>query len=86
MAMRETIQLLTDPLLCTVCRACLLACHLHHTGRFGTAESSVHLRYDADTSDLVIVIDGSCDLCENETVARCAEACVPAAITVAVVN
>ncbi len=86
MAMRETIRLLTDPTLCTACRACVLACHTHHTASFGAAESSVHIRYDPDTSELAIVIDGSCDLCEQEAEARCAHACAPAAITAVLAN
>lgn len=35
--------------LCTACRACELACHYHHTGKFGTTEHSVHISYQEDT-------------------------------------
>ena len=50
-------ELATNAALCTVCRACVIACHFHHTRLFGTTKSSVHIIYDADTADLVLQID-----------------------------
>lgn len=66
--------------LCTACRSCELACHYHHTGRFGTRRSSVHVSYDGDTSDMDISFDHSCDACVGEERPLCAEFCVPGAI------
>lgn len=74
-------ELIVDPTLCTVCRACVLACHFHHTRLFGTSESSIHITYDADTSDLVIQIDDTCDACVGESQHWCVQACVPGAVT-----
>jgi Fe-S-cluster-containing hydrogenase component 2 len=74
-------ELATNAALCTVCRACVIACHFHHTRLFGTTKSSVHIIYDADTADLVLQIDDTCDLCAGESQCFCVQACVPAAIT-----
>ncbi len=76
----EMIQIF--PALCTACRACVIACHFHHTRLFGTAQSSIHIRYDGDTADLTIEFDGTCDLCIGEKYRLCVKACVPNALQV----
>lgn len=78
--MDRTKDLTIDQALCTACYACLLACHYHHTGRFGISSSSVHVEYDADTSRLSISFDSTCDLCVGEDRQLCAYFCVPGAI------
>ena len=74
-------ELATNAALCTACRACVIACHFHHTRLFGTTESSIHITFDADTADLVLQIDDTCDLCADEDQPLCVQVCVPAAIT-----
>lgn len=74
-------ELVIDPARCTICRACVIACHFHHTRLFGTAESSIHIVHNADTADLALEIDDTCDLCAGESQSLCVQACIPAAIT-----
>lgn len=73
-------EITIQPALCTACRACVIACHFHHTRLFGTTQSSVHITYDADTADLAIRIDETCDLCAGEGYYLCVRACVPEAL------
>jgi len=77
------IELATDPGMCTACRACELACNQYHSGSFGTARSSIRIQYDPFSSQLVIVIDDTCDECSDQPQPLCAEACAPGAISVA---
>ena len=67
---------------CTACYACELACNHHHSGRFGTVNSSVHIDYDPKTSNIQIDLDDTCDYCRNEEIALCMSFCVPGAIRV----
>jgi Fe-S-cluster-containing dehydrogenase component len=69
-----------DAAACTACRACELACHYHHTGRFGTAASSVHVDYHPGSADLALRFDDTCDACYGEPRPLCAEFCAPGAI------
>jgi len=78
--------LLVQPGLCTACRSCEVACHYHHTRRFGAGRNSVHISYHGDTSDLEIAFDESCDVCLGEERPLCAEFCVPGAIRVQLVE
>jgi Fe-S-cluster-containing dehydrogenase component len=71
-----------DTALCTACRACELACHYHHTGSFGIVKNSVHVDYDADTSEVAIGFDETCDFCSSEGEPLCAAYCGPGAILV----
>ncbi len=73
-------SLLVDAQRCTACRSCELACHYHHTGRFGTTRSSVHVQYEADSSGLSITFDRTCNECPDEDVPLCAQFCGPGAI------
>lgn len=64
---------------CTACRACEIACHFHHTSRFGTSSSSIHILYDGDTSDLDIKIDNTCDSCGGLVLPYCVNSCTTGA-------
>jgi Fe-S-cluster-containing dehydrogenase component len=66
--------------LCTACRACELACHFHHSGRFGTSRNSVHVLFDADTGDVAIEFDDTCDACLGEIEPLCVHFCTPGAL------
>ena len=65
---------------CTACRACEIACHFHHTTRFGTSRSSIYIDYNEDTSELEIIFDETCDSCAGLTVPHCVNCCIPGAI------
>lgn len=80
--MSQPVKVVVEPELCTACRACELACHYHHNGRFGTSRASVRLRYDADTSELAITFDDTCDQCAGEAEPLCAHFCVAGAIRI----
>lgn len=67
---------------CTACRACVLACHFHHTSGFGTIESSIDIYYDGENSDLEIKINSTCDNCFDEEYPLCVNACIPRAIRI----
>jgi|WetSurMetagenome_2_1015567.scaffolds.fasta_scaffold302588_2 Fe-S-cluster-containing dehydrogenase component len=69
-----------DSALCTVCRACEVACHFHHTRTFGASATSVEIRYNAANGDVEILFLGSCDGCTQETGPFCARFCAPGAI------
>jgi Fe-S-cluster-containing dehydrogenase component len=68
--------------LCTACRACELACHFHHSGRFGTSRSSIQIQFDADVGDITILFDETCDACLGETEPLCVHFCAPQALSV----
>jgi Fe-S-cluster-containing dehydrogenase component len=78
--MTTPAQLHVQADLCSACRSCEVACHYHHTGRFGATLSSVHVRGDGTGSHLDITFDDSCDLCAGEERPRCADFCEPGAI------
>ena len=78
--MTTPAMLLVQPGLCTACRSCEVACHYHHTRRFGAGRSSVRISYDGDTSGLDIAFDESCDMCSGEERPLCVDFCVPGAI------
>jgi Fe-S-cluster-containing hydrogenase component 2 len=72
--------LTTETALCTVCRACEVSCHYHHTRTFGASAASVEIQYNADNGDVKILFRASCDGCALETYAFCAHFCAPGAI------
>lgn len=78
--MAPNVILRMDPDLCTACRACELACHFRHTGRFGTSQSSIHINYRADIGEVAIHIDPTCDLCGGKPF--CVEFCSFRALTI----
>lgn len=67
--------------LCTACRACELACHFHHSGRFGTFRNSIHIQFDADVGDVKILFDNTCDACLGEKEPLCAHFCALGALS-----
>ena len=71
-----------DLLKCTACRACVLACHFHHTSGFGTLKSSIEVYYDGENSDIDIKINNTCDHCFGEEYRFCVNACIPKALTI----
>jgi Fe-S-cluster-containing dehydrogenase component len=76
----EITMLVTDPALCTACRACEIACHFHHTSTFGTAQSSVRVDYEPEASAVQIYFLPTCDLCATAPAGACVTACVPGAV------
>ena len=68
--------------LCTACRACEVACHFHHSGRFGTFRSSIQIQFDADVGDITILFDETCDACLGEIEPLCIHFCTPGALSV----
>lgn len=80
--MSQLARAIVEPALCTACRACELACHYHHSGRFGTSRASVRIDYDPDLSEVAIAFEDTCDQCVGEAEPLCAHFCVPGAIRV----
>lgn len=78
MAIPTNMVIATD--LCTACRACELACHFHHSGRFGTSRNSIHVFFNADTGDVAIDFDDTCDACLGEMEPLCIHFCAPGAL------
>ena len=74
-------NIVIDTDLCTACRACELACHFHHSGRFGTSRNSIHIFFNADAGDVVIEYDDTCDACLGEMEPLCVHFCAPGALS-----
>lgn len=51
---------------CVNCRACELACSLHHTGRFSRQYSSISIQAEADGVYIAFKAPFTCDTCEGE--------------------
>jgi Fe-S-cluster-containing dehydrogenase component len=75
-------SIVIDTELCTACRACELACHFHHSGRFGTSRSSIQIQFNADVGDVTILFDATCDACLGEIGPLCVHFCTPGALSV----
>jgi carbon-monoxide dehydrogenase iron sulfur subunit len=56
-----------DPLMCTGCRSCEIACSFHHTGEFIPSTSSINILLDRSTGEVEIQILDTCDGCLNES-------------------
>jgi Fe-S-cluster-containing hydrogenase component 2 len=69
--------------LCTACRACEMACHYHHLGTFGAEAASILIDFNADSGEVRIQFDSSCDDCSQESGPQCARYCGPGAIRAA---
>ena len=78
--MDQPESVVVEPALCTACRACELACHFHHTGRFGTSRRSLRIEYLADDGAVTITFEDTCDGCPKEAAPLCAHFCAPGAI------
>lgn len=78
--MLKPASIVMDTDLCTACRACELACHFHHSGRFGTFRSSIQIRFNADVGDVTIIFNDTCDACLGETEPLCVHFCTPGAL------
>jgi Fe-S-cluster-containing dehydrogenase component len=77
----EIAHLASHPARCTICCACAVACHFHHSATFGTARSSIQIVYEPDASAVQIDFLPTCDLCATAPQAACVAACVPGALT-----
>jgi Fe-S-cluster-containing hydrogenase component 2 len=57
-----------DPKKCKGCLRCELACSFHKSGHklFNPALSSTRVLRNNDNKEITIIIDETCDLCQNE--------------------
>lgn len=60
-----------DDSLCNGCRACELACSLHHAGLMSPELSSLQVRRSNRTAAIEWLVLSTCDLCENEEQPLC---------------
>ena len=68
-------RLLLDPDRCTGCRACELACSLHHSGLMSPELSSLRVSRDNHTAAIEWQLLSTCDLCEREPQPLCVKYC-----------
>jgi Fe-S-cluster-containing dehydrogenase component len=69
-----------DPKKCKGCLRCELACSFHKSGHklFNPALSSTRVLRDNDNKEITMIIDESCDFCQNEDedLSLCVKYCV----------
>ena len=68
-------RVIVDPVQCTGCRTCELACSLHHTGAMGTSDSSIRISRSNHTAAVGWMVEPSCDLCPDEHQPLCVKYC-----------
>jgi Fe-S-cluster-containing dehydrogenase component len=72
---RSGAAIVVDPRLCNGCRACELACSLHHSGLMSPELSSVKVRRSNRTAAIEWLALSTCDLCETEEEPLCQKYC-----------
>lgn len=67
-----------DPKKCRGCLRCELACSYHRSGHrmFNPAMSSTRVLRNNNNKEITMILDDTCDLCENEDILLCVKACV----------
>jgi len=67
-----------DPKKCRGCLRCELACSYHKSGHklFNPALSSTKVLRNNDNKKITMIIDETCDLCNNEDIPFCVKYCV----------
>ena len=67
-----------DPKHCRGCLRCELACSFHHSGHkfFNPTLSSTRILRNNQNKQITMILDDTCDLCENEDMLFCVRACV----------
>ena len=66
------------PKQCRGCLRCELACSYHQSGHkmFNPRLSSTRVTRNNDNKEISMVLDETCDLCENEEHPLCVKSCV----------
>ena len=60
---------------CTGCKSCEIACSYHHSKKFGLSESSIKIFRNNKNGEIEYFFTKSCNLCKNEQIPACVEAC-----------
>lgn len=76
----EEVLLNMNTLKCTGCRSCELACSYHHTKKFNPYFSSINIYRDSKDAHIKYAFLDTCDLCVNEKIPACVNACSPRAL------
>jgi carbon-monoxide dehydrogenase iron sulfur subunit len=70
-------KLWLDPKKCKGCLRCELACSFHKSGHkfFNLEISSTKITRNNNNKEITMMIDETCDLCENEKIPLCIKYC-----------
>ena len=70
------VKIIRNTNLCQGCKACALACSLHHTGGFNPEAGSIRVKRHNPIGYVEWSIDSTCDSCEGEDEPLCVKYCV----------